>query len=487
MTRLFPEAGGCGTRHRRLCRLATPLAALTMLALSLAACDTDRILTVEDPDVARPEALEDPSALPAILNGARSDFQVAYSGAGDDSQITLSALFTDEFLNSETFPTRIEVDRREIRTDNVTMEILFRNLQRARASAERASRAFERFDAAAVAYGEVLALAGFTYVLAGENYCAGVAFSTLPEAGEIEYGSPQETSQIFEIAVSKFDSALSQATAALARPADSVSARNIINLAKIGQGRALLNLARYDEAAAAVAGVPTTYQFIILHSENSFRQQNGIFNLTFSGRRFSVADMEGGNGLPFQSAGLVTATTPASDPRVANARGRTVGTPAAAISTVGFDNSTPLFLQLKYPSRIASVVLANGVEARLIEAEAALNAGNTGTWLTILNTLRATAITPALPALADPGSADAREDLMFRERAFWLFLTSHRLGDLRRLVRDYARDSESVFPSGDYFKGGSFGPDVNFPIPIDELNNPQATGLNNRNCLSDEA
>jgi hypothetical protein len=31
---------------------------------------------------------------------------------------------------------------------------------------------------------------------------------------------------------------------------------------------------------------------------------------------------------------------------------------------------------------------------------------------------------------------------------------------------------DSVFPNGAYHKGGSYGPDVNLPIPIEEQNNP---------------
>ena len=63
---------------------------------------------------------------------------------------------------------------------------------------------------------------------------------------------------------------------------------------------------------------------------------------------------------------------------------------------------------------------------------------------------------------------------MFSERAFWFFGTGHRLGDLRRLVRQYGRPAESVFPTGLYFKGGTYGPDVNLPIPSQEANNPLA-------------
>lgn len=95
----------------------------------------------------------------------------------------------------------------------------------------------------------------------------------------------------------------------------------------------------------------------------------------------------------------------------------------------------------------------------------------------------------------------ALQNLLFRERAFSLFLTAHRVGDLRRLVRQYGRGAESVFPSGARFivtpvrdpktnkivPGAAesfftFGPDVNFPVPFDEQNNPQFHGCLNRDA-----
>jgi hypothetical protein len=63
-------------------------------------------------------------------------------------------------------------------------------------------------------------------------------------------------------------------------------------------------------------------------------------------------------------------------------------------------------------------------------------------------------------------------DQLFRERAFWLFSRGHRLGDLRRLVRQYNRPAASVFPSGSWQGTGTYGRDVNFPIPQAEDNNP---------------
>jgi hypothetical protein len=87
--------------------------------------------------------------------------------------------------------------------------------------------------------------------------------------------------------------------------------------------------------------------------------------------------------------------------------------------------------------------------------------------------------TVQLAALTDPGAglsaADAftaRRNLLFQERALWLYNTGHRLGDLRRLVRNYGLPSTSVFPTGPHFRGSNYGNDVSFPPPFQENNNP---------------
>jgi hypothetical protein len=163
----------------------------------------------------------------------------------------------------------------------------------------------------------------------------------------------------------------------------------------------------------------------------------------------------------------------------------------------GFDPSIPQYINLLHPDLGADLPFASGVEARLIEAEAALRAGDATTWLARLNGLRANlttiqtarygaAWTNAVPAasrtlapLADPGTQAARINLMFQERGFWLYNLGHRLGDLRRQVRPvseggYGRPENTVFPSGaTYPKGGSYGNDVNFPVPFNEVNNPE--------------
>jgi hypothetical protein len=129
----------------------------------------------------------------------------------------------------------------------------------------------------------------------------------------------------------------------------------------------------------------------------------------------------------------------------------------------------------------------------LIEAEAALRANNVSQWLSILNGLRTgpnrvtqvgtvTLSATALPALSDPGTPEARVNLHFREKAFWTFSRGQRLGDLRRLIRQYGRSPNDVFPVGVHYKGGSYGNDVNMPVVQDEENNPKFRGCLDRNA-----
>jgi len=447
--------------RRRLLRARVPGVRLLCstigltVALSLGACSLDEMLQVEDPDVATPGSLDNPQALPAVLAGAKSEFQVAYSGnTGAEGQINLSGMFADELLNAESFPTRIEVDQRRVKPENATTQGLFRQLARARASAEFAVSKFEKFDPDTEGHAEALILNGFAIILFGENYCSGVPFSRVTEAGETIYGEPLTTAQMFDTAIAKFD-------AALAMGAND----DLGMLARIGKARAQLALGLFDEAAATIGGgVDDEFIYLVEHSENSNREQNGVFIFMAISERWTVANNEGVNGLPYRSD---------NDPRVPYRR-----SPA---TDVGFDNFTPQFDQMKYPERGADVPLATGLEARLIEAEADLKNADYVAWLAKLNALRAappsyTGVDAGeLPALVDPGTVAARENLHFKERAYWLWLTSHRLGDLRRLVKFYGRTQDQVFPTGPYQRsniGGEYGTDVNLPLPIDEANNP---------------
>jgi hypothetical protein len=336
--------------------------------------------------------------------------------------------------------------------------------------------AYGRFIPTSANRAEASALAGYTYIMYGENYCSGVPISDVGEDGEFVYGQPLPTDSLFLRAIARYDSAI-----AISGTATTTAATRNRNLARVGKARALLNLGRFSQAAAVVSAapaVPTTFVYNVEHSANTARQNNGLWAFSNNQGRFSVSNREGVNGLPF------------IDDYVANQDTRIPSAILAGTLRRGQATTTLRVTQQKYPELSSSVPLANGVEARLIEAEVALRTGDAATWLATLNTLRATTSlytcalnavgctnrTTALPALVDPGTAAARVEMHFKERAYWLFLTSHRLGDMRRLMRQYGRNSETVFPTGPYSRpstanppvpipAGTYGTDVSLPVP----------------------
>src|SRR5204863_2386616 len=170
------------------------LTSLVALATSVA-CNTEELLKVTDPDVARPEALQGAAALPTLRAGAIGNFGVAYNGvAADVEQTHLSALLSDEFINTETFPTRIEIDQRAMTLTNTSLIGTFFDLTRARASAEQAINAYEQFATKlsdSTGFPEVLALNGYAYILFAENYCGAVPVSHQEANGSFTFGAPE--------------------------------------------------------------------------------------------------------------------------------------------------------------------------------------------------------------------------------------------------------------------------------------------------------
>jgi len=441
----------------------------------LAACNQDSLLVAPTPDVVRPSDISGPAALPAAYAAAIGDFQVGYAGGYgtgldlNEGLAQMSGLLADELVDAETFNTRIEVDRRATKQINGTTLQTFQDIQRARATADLVASRFRQFDPTNPQGAEVQALAAFTYVMIAETYCNGVPSSKVNDDGTFTYGAAQTGRQILTAAVAKFDSAITSATAS--------GGTTALNLARIGKGRALLDLNQPAQAAVAVAQVPSTFNYSIQHDENTGRQNNALFAFNYLEARFAVGDQEGTNGLPFVSLG---------DPRV-----------PIIDAGPGFDGETELFLTTKYSDRSSPTPLALGTEARLIQAEAALAANDAGGFLANLNDARAHALTytadgaanslpldppPPLNSADVPASAAGRQNLLFTERALNLFLTGHRLGDMRRLIWQYGRSADAVFPTGPYEPtntskaGANFGTDVNLPIPQEEAdNNPLFT------------
>jgi hypothetical protein len=359
-------------------------------------------------------------------------------------------MLSDEMWYSSTFQGMQEIDRRNIERTNGEVLTVFQYLHRARNLSERTAEQYARSPRAGSAdHAMVTSLAGFTYVLFAENFCSGVPFSRTALPGDVTFGPALTTAQMLDSALVRFNAAASLSSNATQQ-----------NLARVGRGRALLARGDFAGAAAAVAAVPTNFVYNVPYSENASGQSNGVWYNINSERRSSVASGEGTNGIVFFRRGPAGTTTNTIDVRA----------PVDSLG-VGIGTSIVQYRQRKYATRGAAVPLATGIEARLIQAEAALNKGASAAYLTTLNELRGTV---GLTALTDPGNAQARVRQFFTERAFWLWLTAHRLGDMRRMVREYQLPANTVFPVGQTIFGSPYGTDVNFPIPITEQNNPQA-------------
>ncbi len=438
-------------------RNSTWLTMVVMVFLMFGTTSCDNLLSVVDPDIVTPESLNSEAGIQTLKAGSLGDFAVAMSGssAGHGATaglIVMSGLMSDEYDYSGTFPTRREGDTRLLQNVNGTMNRIYGNLHRARAAAEATVDLAQSFGGVPDVESEMESIAGYVYVMFAETFCAGVPFSKATADGEIIYGEPLTSDAMYTEAVAWFDRAI--ASAGLA------GNNNLEYLARVGKGRAMLGLGNISGAAAEVASVPDDFEYYIEHSDNSRRQENGIYTMTTVRRQYSIADGKGGNGLMYRSA---------MDPR----------TPWNGGTDFGQDDITLYYNQLKYTSPSAPVLLASGLEARLIEAEAAAQAGDNAAVASIHDALRATVgLSPV--DLSGMTVAQLRK-YHFDERAFWLYSTGHRHGDLRRLIRVYGEAKENVFPWGPYFKGGEYGSTVTFPVPESEANNPNYVGCLDEN------
>ena len=440
-------------------RRALHIASLLVLAAGAAmstSCKASEFLTVTDPDIINPSDVSSAAGANAARIGALARLNAATSGgAATESLLMLGGLFTDEWNNGDSFIARQEIDQRVILPQNSFLTDANRALHRARLSARQSIDLLRTYSPTAPGWqlAEMYFVQAYLENLASEHLCSGLVFSTVVDGTEL-YGAPLTTAAALSMALAHADSGLAIVTGITV---DDVKVKSALQVTK---GRILLNLNRPADALTAVSGVATAFQYLQLHAITTTSNQFWTYNNVAG--RYSVSTNEGSNGLNFATA---------NDPRVPVCIGNDAVCKTIGV-TKGFrdDLSTPYYVQRLWPARESSVPIVAGIEARLIEAEAQLRAGNTAASLATLNALRATYT--GLGPLVDAGTADARVDQLFRERAFSLFGRGTRTGDLRRLIRQYSRSASSVFPTGAWHKGGNYGTDVTLPLPLAETNNP---------------
>lgn len=523
------------------------------MMLLLTGCSLDGLLKSDQlpPNVTDPAVTQTPEGAIAAYKGTLAVFRAAFGSAG--AFVVQAGSLSDEL----TTPSGGDVDRRLLlESSDHELGSSYRLLNAVRADAGQAIGLLTHYvpDQSPLV-SHAYALEAYAEVFLAELFCSGIPLSTVDYGGDFTYRPGSSTTEVLTHAQALFDTALTLA-------GDST---RFLHLAELGKARARLALGDYAGAAALVAAIPDAYKYEINYTDAAGaagRLLGANFAAVIPGGsvNYSVADVEGGNGLDYRTSG---------DPR----------TPTSPLTyTLGSTTYTWYHPDTYNQLGSSPMVLASGVEARLIEAEAALQANpDNGVWLTKLNTLRTAGLVTVPPdtvhdtlgvtgcnantshlcgangvsggtfqmpsgysladsptlypitaelkqyclanssyapcandsttvrlyvrpsydywsagsggvtnlaPFSDPGSAAGQVDLLFRERAFWLYLTGHRQGDLRRLIRQYGRTQQHVYPVGPYpvgLVGEQYGSDVTAPIPTAErTSNPLFTGCASR-------
>jgi len=420
---------------------------------------------VQDPDVASPGSATGAAALPILSAGMLADFQVAFMGAADQSNnahegiANISAIFTDEFIDYDTFPTRNELNERLALPDNLTLTQIFENIGAIHGDARRALVQYAQYGPNSAGQSLAYSMDAYSYIFIAENWCSGEPFSVLNIAtGQVTNSPFLTTTQMLDTALTEFVLA-KQIALTDTISADQANLPTMVGLATVGEARALLDLGQVAAAADTAATVASAFQYIIYASTNTLRQENGVWNYTINGQEFSVADLKNGTGLPFITA---------MDPRV----------PSILSATPGTNGQGPFYNQQKYPTSASDMVLASYTEAQLIVAEGDIFAGNYPGAFTIMNTLRSTI---GLGPVGDSAAATPKDQMfeLLYERAFWMYVTAHRLGDWRRMLRPpYTAAPFSFVTTDMYPMGTGIQPTLEFPTPSETNANPNYQACN---------
>lgn len=435
-------------------------------ALTLGACSDPKneLLAPQQPQIIGAGDIKSAAAADAFYVGALGRFKNSMNGGNNNQEELWSfeGLMSDEFRSSDTFSQRNDADERRTQTNDGVMTSMYQTVQSTRGFARTAINALNTYEPTATyKIAEMYFAMGFTEMGLAEDFCNGIPLGeTDPATGKPIYTAPLTDSAAFLVAKSRFDSALT--LLGTASDANSVAVRNAVNLA---EGRVLMDLNQPAAAAAAVASVPASYQYLFDYSNTT--QDNEWWILQASVKRYSMGDsIESGNFVanvvPYASL---------NDPRA----------PVAVAKGNGFDKQTPYF-QVGLWNRDDQIAAVAWIDGQMILAENQLRQGNISNMMSILNAVRAAPpklgiFQPAaMAALPTPASQAAAVQLFFREKALWTYGRGQRLGDLRRMVKYYGLTTAQVYKSGNYFKGGQYGPNFAFPVPDFERANPLFTG-----------
>jgi hypothetical protein len=413
--------------HRTLAR---PARRTAWLFLSIAAICTaaacSNLLDVKAPDAIDAQGLEHEINADLLVNSSIGDFNCAFG-----SWVVASGMMSGELLESTQTASRWSQDRRDIDPNETSYSLgdcedlgTYTPIQTARFTADHTLGLLEGWSDDSVPdrtlkIALMAAYGGYSRILLGEGYCTAAI-----------QGGPQLTqTQIFQLAIQKFDTAL---TAAQAIENDSLT-----NLALVGRARAELDAGDKAAALTDASAVPLNFIYFATFKANPNHTANRVYVQNNANGGVSVTPL-------YRSF---------NDPRVLT----------DSTGALASDHDTHLIVQLKYADGSAPIPLASGREAQLIAAEATGGAAAIG----ILNSARASVSLPALPSSSDPAVV---QDAIASERARWLFLQGNHLFDVHRFNLPLYPAAGLPYSITSH-KAGSYGSETCMPIPAAETNN----------------
>ncbi|MSR23156.1 MAG: RagB/SusD family nutrient uptake outer membrane protein [Gemmatimonadetes bacterium] len=458
MTRAIGRARGA--------RLAGGLVSVLVLIV-VAGCSG--LVDVDDSAIILPSEIDaaGPAAVPSIIFGMVG----SYHEITDDITL-ITALLTDEMISASTFPDRLQVDDRKIPPNNLELSGLYSGIHHARFQADTIVSQFQRkltgpaFKDVVDELSEGIALGqligGYSRIWLSELYCWSILTGMASEQAPLLPDTRMQQAVTF----------LQQAEARAA----TIGAEDIRLAAIVGQARAQLWLRNYAQASALAAQVPRSFAYDAEYSNNDHAQYNEMYVFTWGDTQpihWTVGD--GTDALrgserwehltQFKGLNLL------------------LDRPAGKSSQSG----TEVVLQTQYSRAETSILMASGMEATLIRAEAAVRSGQAQVARDLLNGLRADyslratirwGVPPptaqnALQPIQLSGNVQANVKRVADERARELWLTGDRLTTSRRLRLD-PTVSINLFPPVKTVLGG--GDDIALPITQDELDrNPNVS------------
>jgi hypothetical protein len=348
------------------------------------------LLTPENPGEILAEDLQDPNALPILLNGVAGDFNYTYS----------YAIATVGHFANEIWHTGSQGGWRELNTGVVDIQgqmgTVYDRATKANWVADNAAALIlEAFEDGATRpeLARARIYAGFSQLMLADNFCQIT----------VNGSAPMTPTEIYQLAVGHFTEALNIATGA------GSEAFRLQALA--GRARANLILGQFQAARDDATQIPEDWRFEAIYSQNSGREENFVPGHTVARfRKEAGVDPRFFNDPRY-----------ATDPRLNFKNG--------GPTVVGEDRIRQFVEQTKYPERFSNANISSWQEARLIEAEAELELGNTDRAIELINEVRAAA---PLPPYSGAATKAAVQDQIMFERSVELFLEAKHLVDLRR-------------------------------------------------------